>query len=96
MPKYTNTCAICGTPIIKSKNLCARCEMRNQEAEKEIEIQRIRLIPELLWEKRRYEIAKELLPGRIASACGNAHRAAQEAVEYADLLIAELKKEESK
>lgn len=46
------------------------------------------------WEIRRYEIAKELLPGRIASTCGNAAQAAKEAVEYADLLIAELQKGE--
>lgn len=92
MPKYTNKCAICGTPIIKSHTLCARCEASNREAERQIEIERVRLIPELLWEKRRYEIAKELLPGRIASCCGNPYQAAKEAVNYADILIEELKK----
>ena len=47
----------------------------------------------MMWEHRRYEIAKELLPGRIASCCGNPYQATKEAVNYADILIEELKKE---
>ena len=92
MPKYTNKCAICGTPIIKSHTLCVRCEASNREAERQIEIERVRLIPELLWEKRRYEIAKNLYPFTLDGCRGNIRGAAKEAVDFADILIEELKK----
>lgn len=46
----------------------------------------------MIRERMRFEIAKELLSGRIASCCGNPYQAAKEAVNYADILIEELKK----
>ncbi len=62
MPKLTNKCAICGKPILKSWTICDECRMKQNQQEKEIEIEvartRVKLIPEILWEKRRYEIAK--------------------------------------
>lgn len=46
------------------------------------------------WEQRRYEIAKEILPQAYNQS--NPIAAADEAVAYADALIAELKKSNSK
>ena len=100
MPKYTNKCAICGTPIIKSHTLCARCQASNREAERQIEIERVRLIPELLWEKRRYEIAKDIFTGLLAHgdgdvrsfSHGNLQMTAADCVREANALIEELKK----
>lgn len=42
----------------------------------------------MLWEKRRYEIAKEMLPHFLCHS--NMQLAVQMAVEYADALIVEL------
>lgn len=44
------------------------------------------------WERRRYETARELLPGRMSACCGNADQAVREAVGIADKLIEELKR----
>lgn len=101
MPKQTNKCAICGKPIIKSKTLCAMCERKNEAAEQEIAESRVRLIPELLWEKRRYEIAKDMLAAFLSNSSSNVYRGtfesqARDAVGYADALIAELRKEGKK
>lgn len=92
MPKLTNKCELCGKPIIKAIKNCPQCEAKLKAAEQEIHESRVRLIPELLWEKRRYEIAKEVMPRlHIGSGC-SAEQDAAEAVHIADALIAELKK----
>lgn len=49
------------------------------------------------WEKRRYEVAKDLLAAFMSNSCSNVfggskESQAKDAVEYADALIAELKK----
>lgn len=44
------------------------------------------------WEQRRYEIAKDLYPFTLDGCRGNIKGAANEAVNYADALIEELKK----
>lgn len=100
MPKLTNKCAICGKPILKSATICATCiakkEARQREIDQQQEVYNIRLQSELLWEKRRYEIAKEIMPHlHIGSGC-SAEQDAAEAVRIADALIAELKKEDKK
>lgn len=43
------------------------------------------------WEERRYEIAKNLYPFTLDGCRGNIRGAAREAVNYADILIEELK-----
>ncbi len=92
MPKLTNKCEMCGKPIIKAITLCPQCKAKLEAAEQEVHESRVRLIPELLWEKRRYEIAKEIMPHlHIGSGC-SAEQDAAEAVRIADALIAELKK----
>ena len=92
MPKLTNKCELCGKPIIKAIKNCPQCEAKLKAAEQEIHESRVRLIPELLWEKRRYEIAKEVMPRlHIGSGC-SAEQDAAEAVHIADAPIAELKK----
>ena len=45
----------------------------------------------IMWECRRYEIAKEVLPAMMHAWCGNPEAAARESVKCADALIAELK-----
>ena len=69
MPKLTNKCAICGKPILKSATLCSVCiakkETRQRELEQQQEIYNVRLQSDLLWEKRRYEIAKDCLAAII-------------------------------
>lgn len=92
MPKLADKCELCGKPIIKAIKNCPQCEAKLKAAEQEIHESRVRLIPELLWEKRRYEIAKEVMPRlHIGSGC-SAEQDAAEAVHIADALIAELKK----
>lgn len=53
------------------------------------------------WEQRRYEIAKDMMAAFLSNSCSNVYagsmeRQAHDAVEYADVLIAELKKSEKK
>lgn len=86
-----NKCPLCGKPIPASRQICQECELSLQQNAEEIEavkVRRIRLVPKLLWEQRRYEIARELFAN---SREKNPERAAKEAVMYADILIAELK-----
>lgn len=63
MPKLTNKCAICGKPILKSMTICAKCasdkEARQREIDSQMEVYNVRLQSAFLWEKRRYEIAKD-------------------------------------
>ena len=60
--------------------LTNKCEAKLKAAEQEIHESRVRLIPELLWEKRRYEIAKEVMPRlHIGSGCSAEQIAAGEA-----------------
>lgn len=103
MPKLTNKCAICGKPILKSWTICDECREKQRRLEEEINIEiaktRARLIPEILWEKRRYEIAKDMMAAFLSNSCSNVYagsmeRHAHDAVGYADALIAELRKEE--
>ena len=98
----TKKCAICGNLILPFRTICHECieEQRHQEEEINIEIAktRARLIPEILWEKRRYEIAKDMLAAFLSNSCSNVYAGtkenqAKDAVEYADALIAELRKE---
>ena len=102
MPKLTNKCAICGKPILKSWTICDECREKQRHQEEEINIEiaktRARLIPEILWEKRRYEIAKDMLAAFLSNSCSNVYAGTKEqqtkdAVGYADALIAELRKE---
>lgn len=44
------------------------------------------------WEERRYEVAKNLYPFTLDGCRGNIRGAAKEAVDFADILIEELKK----
>lgn len=60
---------------------------QNAEEIEAIKVRRIRLVPKLLWEQRRYEIARELFANFRET---NPQRAAKEAVMYADFLVAEL------
>ena len=101
MPKLTNKCAICGKPILKSWTICDECREKQRRQEEEINIEiaktRARLIPEVLWEKRRYEIAKDMLAAFLSNSCSNVYAGsienqAKSAVEYADALITELRK----
>mgnify|MGYP000826982564 CR=1 FL=1 len=97
MPKLTNKCAICGKPILKSATLCATCiakkEARQREIEQQQEIYNIRLQSDLLWEKRRYEIAKDCYARMIDETLleQSLKRLAETAVEQADILIEALK-----
>lgn len=103
MPKLTNKCAICGKPILKSWTICEECREKQRRQEEEINIEiaktRARLIPEVLWEKRRYEIAKDMMAAFLSNSCSNVYAGTienqvKDAVAYADALIAELRKEE--
>ncbi len=75
MPKLTNKCAICGKPILKSATICAKCasdkEARQREIDSQMEVYNVRLQSAFLWEKRRYEIAKEIFTRCLSSADGN-------------------------
>ncbi len=98
MPKLTNKCVLCGKPIVKAETLCASCKMKQKAAEDEVHVSRVRLIPELLWEKRRYEIATAAMQGMLASPVDSQMQSndeeyiAKKAVRHANALIAELKK----
>lgn len=72
------------------ENLCALCQRchNRHDAQHRAKSRKVRA----MWEQRRYEIAKELFSDRIDSCCGNPYTAAEEAVNYADILIEELKK----
>lgn len=103
MPKLTNKCAICGKPILKSWTICDECrEKHNRQEQKiasEIAKTRARLIPEILWEKRRYEIARDMLAAFLSNSCSNVYAGTienqvKDAVAYADALVAELRNEE--
>ncbi len=98
MPKLTNKCAICGKPILKSWTICDECRQKQSRQQEEIEIEiartRAKLIPEVLWEKRRYEIAKDVMAALTITERVVIKQAAERAVEYADALIAELRKGE--
>lgn len=97
MPKLTNKCAICGKPILKSATICAKCasdkEARQREIDSQMEVYNVRLQSAFLWEKRRYEIAKdcycrmidETRPERVLK------QLAGTAVKQADILIETLK-----
>lgn len=100
MPKLTNKCAVCGKPILKSWTICEECREKQRRQEEEINIEiaktRARLIPEVLWEKRRYEIAKDAVAAFISAGefmQTSPQSIAQSAILYADALIAELRKE---
>lgn len=95
MPKLTNKCKQCGKPIVKAMEVCPQCRAKLEAAEQEIHESRVRLIPELLWEKRRYEIAKETaasIMGKMTEGeYSNPKKVAQMAIRIADALIVELK-----
>lgn len=97
MPKLTNKCAICGTPILKSATICAKCasdkEARQREIDSQMEVYNVRMQSALLWEKRRYEIAKDCYCRMIDETrpAGALNQLAQQAVKQADILIEALK-----
>lgn len=97
MPKLTNKCAICGTPILKSMTICAKCvsdkEARQREIDSQMEVYNVRLQSAFLWEKRRYEIAKDCYCRMIDETRSDIglKRLAEAAVEQADILIEALK-----
>lgn len=103
MPRLVNSCAICGKPIVKQRTICRACKDKQDAQVDEIEqsmyVARLRLIPEILWEKRRAEFAAQAMQGllanptyfdRIVTPTG----VASLAVRYADALCAELRKNE--
>lgn len=101
MPKLTNKCAICGTPILKSATICAKCvsdkEARQREIDSQMEVYNVRLQSAFLWEKRRYEIAKDILSTmfyRPENQSSTVEADVDYAVEVADVLIEKLKKGE--
>lgn len=75
MPKLTNKCAICGKPILKSATICAKCasdkDARQREIDSQMEVYNVRLQSEFLWEKRRYEIAKDIFARCLSSSDSN-------------------------
>lgn len=98
MPKLTNKCAICRKPILKSMTICAKCtsdkEARQREIDSQMEIYNVSMQSAFLWEKRRYEIAKDCYCGMIDETCCSDERLnhlAKLAVKQADILINELK-----
>lgn len=97
MPKLTNKCAICGTPILKSATICAKCasdkEARQREIDSQMEVYNVRLQSVFLWEKRRYEIAKDCYCRMIdkTRADETFYQLAELAVKQADILIEALK-----
>lgn len=105
MPKLTNKCAICGTPILKSMTICAKCvsdkEARQREIDSQMEVYNVRLQSALLWEKRRYEIAKDIFTrclshedGDVRAFCNREiEMTATLCVRQADALINALKNE---
>lgn len=101
MPKLTNKCAICGKPILKSMTICAKCssdkEARQREIDSQMEAYNVRLQSNFLWEKRRYEIAKDCYCQMIdeTRADRTFHQLAKLAVKQADILIETLKSGEN-
>lgn len=105
MPKLTNKCAICGNPILKSMTICANCasdkEARQREIDSQMEVYNVRLQSALLWEKRRYEIAKDIFTrclshedGDVRKFCNREpEKTATLCVRQADALINALKNE---
>lgn len=105
MPKLTNKCAICGKPILKSWTICDECREKQRHQEEEINIEiaktRAKLIPEILWEKRRYEIAKDIFSrclshedGDVRAFCNRElDMTAEDCVRQANALIKALRKE---
>lgn len=97
MPKLTNKCAICGKPILKSATICAKCasdkEARQREIDSQMEVYNVRMQSALLWEKRRYEIAKDCYCQMIDETRPSwaFNQLAQQAVKQADILIEALK-----
>lgn len=106
MPKLTNKCAICGKPILKSWTICDECWEKQRRIEEEINIEiaktRARLIPEILWEKRRYEIARDIFArclshedGDVRAFCNRElDMTANDCVRQAEALIKALRKED--
>ena len=97
MPKLTNKCAICGKPILKSMTICAKCvsdkEARQREIDSQMEVYNVRLQSAFLWEKRRYEIAKDCYCRMIDKTRTHEtfYQLAELAVKQADSLIEALK-----
>lgn len=97
MPKLTNKCAICGKPILKSATICAKCESdkeaRQREIDSQMEVYNVRLQSAFLWEKRRYEIAKDCYSRMIDETrpYETLNQLAQQAVKQAEILIEALK-----
>lgn len=86
-----------GTPILKSATICAKCvsdkEARQREIDSQIEVYNVRLQSAFLWEKRRYEIAKDCYCRMIdkTRADETFYQLAELAVKQADILIEALK-----
>lgn len=99
MPKLTNKCAICGKPILKSAIICAKCasdkKARQREIDSQMEVYNVRLQSAFLWEKRRYEIAKDCYCHMVAETYSEntLKDIADSAVRQADILIKALKGE---
>lgn len=97
MPKLTNKCAICGKPILKSATICAKCasdkDARQREIDSQMEVYNVRLQSAFLWEKRRYEIAKDCYCRMIDETrpYETLNQLAQQAVKQAEILIEALK-----
>ena len=103
MPKLTNKCAICGTPILKNATICAKCasdkEARQREIDSQMEVYIVGLQSASLWEKRRYEIAKDIFTrclshedGDVRAFCNREiEMTATDCVRQADILIEALK-----
>lgn len=103
MPKLTNKCAICGKPILKSATICAKCasdkEARQREIDSQMEVYNVRLQSAFLWEKRRYEIAKDIFIRCLSSSDSDIRAfcsrelegTAEDCVRQADALIKVLK-----
>lgn len=94
----------------RCKECVARFMRESRAAAKAAEETNTLIIPELPgtilddkpnWEERRYEIAKDMMAAFLSNSCSNVYagdieRKAHDAVEYADALIAELRKSEKK
>lgn len=63
---------------------------------RDIAMSMLSFAPEVDWEQRRYEASVTAMQGLIASRLWNATDVAKEAVKYADALIEELRKTQSK
>ena len=101
MPRLVNSCAICGKPIVKQQTICRACKDKQDAQVDEIEqsmyVARLRLIPEILWEKRRAEFAAQAMQGLLANPANQSDpvsRVVELAVLHADALCRELRKTE--